>query len=119
MTAPLLTTALSFDGETCTLTFRGCAESEEVELLATAFDGVHREALARSAHTVVADLRELEFVTSACLKVFVAWLQRVLALEEERRYSVRLRSDPRHSWQKRSLSALAAFATGVVEIDLA
>jgi hypothetical protein len=99
------------------ITCSGSAETEALSDLATALDALHSDAMKQSAPSVVADIRGLEFASSSCLKAFVSWLQRVQELDDEHRYKVRFRSNPRHSWQKRSLGALAAFAAGVVEIE--
>jgi hypothetical protein len=77
----------------------------------------HASATSDDVRAVVADLRGLEFATSACLKVFVLWLQRVIALDGTQRYKVVFRSTLQHSWQRRSLGAFAAFAGDIVEIQ--
>jgi hypothetical protein len=100
-----------------TLTCTGWAESETLDTLRTALDGVHADALGGSVPTVIADLRGLEFVSSTCLKAFVTWLQRVKELDDKKRYRIVFRSNPTHSWQHRSLGALAAFAGNVVSIE--
>lgn len=111
-----LRTESSRDGDTVRLTCSGSAETSELEALTRAVEELHRDALASSARTAFADVRALVFTTSSCLKVFVTWLQQVLELDEARRYRVVFVSNPRYSWQRRSLPALAAFASSVVEI---
>jgi hypothetical protein len=115
--SPLLSATTSHDGTNVVITCTGCAETEVLPELAAALDAVHTDAMKRSASTVIADIRDLEFASSSCLKAFVSWLQRVQELEDHQRYKIRFRSNPRHSWQRRSLGALAAFAAGVVEIE--
>jgi hypothetical protein len=112
----LLNTVQTRDGASIVLTCSGSAETEALEKLQQALDSVHADAMKASAPTVIADVRAVEFASSSCLKVFVSWLQRVQQLEDERRYKVVFRSDLRHSWQRRSLGALAAFAAGIVEL---
>ena len=114
--ASLLTTVQSRDGESLVITCTGSAETEALAGLEQALDTLHADAVAGSARAVIADIRGVEFASSSCLKAFVTWLQRVQSLEDDRRYKVVFRSDPRHSWQRRSLGALAAFAAGVVEL---
>ncbi len=99
------------------LTCLGWAESETLETLRTALDGVHADAVGSAVPTVIADLRDLEFVSSTCLKAFVTWLQRVKELDDKQRYRIVFRSNPTHSWQHRSLGALAVFAGNVVSIE--
>jgi hypothetical protein len=113
----LLSTNTTLDGATLVITCTGSAETDAFAELVTALDAVHNDAMRRSAPSVVADIRGLEFASSSCLKAFVTWLQRVQELDDEHRYKVRFKSNPRHSWQRRSLGALAVFAAGVVEID--
>lgn len=95
----------------------GSAETESLDALHQALGGVHDDALRNPVPTVIADIRGLEFATSSCLKVFVTWLQRVLDLDEAQRYQIVFRANPRHSWQRRSLVALAAFATDIVRVE--
>lgn len=113
-----LSTAQSRDGDIVTLTCTGSAETEAAGVLGKVLDGVHNNAVASSTRSVVADLRGLEFASSSCLKQFVTWLKRVQQLEDARRYRVVFRSNPAHSWQRRSLGALADFAVGFVEISM-
>lgn len=113
----LLDTTTLRSGDRLTLTCNGSAETESCRSLHDVLTGVHEEAVRTTTRTVIADLRALEFASSSCLKEFVAWLQRVQELDEEKRYHVVFKSDPRHSWQRRSLNALAAFASGVVQIE--
>lgn len=102
---------------TVTLTCSGSAETDSLGSLHTVLTELHEDVVRNPASTVVADVRALEFASSSCLKAFVTWLQRVQELDDERRYQVLFRSNPRHSWQRRSLGALAAFASGIVRIE--
>ena len=113
----LLFAETKHEGSTLVLTCSGCAESASFDTLSAALSAVHQDAMKRSAQSVIADVRALEFASSSCLKAFVNWLQHVQELDDGQRYKVRFRSNPRHSWQRRSLGALAAFAAGVVEIE--
>ncbi len=113
----LLTTSTSREATTLVFTCSGCAETAAFEMLAAALDALHRDATQNTTQIVIADVRELEFASSSCLKAFVTWLDHVQELDDARRYKVRFRSDPRHSWQRRSLGALAAFAGDLVEIE--
>jgi hypothetical protein len=99
------------------LTCTGWAETETADTLRSALDLVHADALGAAAPAVIADLRDLEFASSTCLKAFVTWLQRVKELGDEQRYRIVFRSNPTHSWQHRSLGALQVFAKNVVSIE--
>ena len=115
--AQLLSAETSDDGTNLVLTCTGSAESESSGALFTTLAGLHDRAVGRAARAVIADIRELEFASSSCIKAFVAWLQQIQQLEDGQQYKVRFRSNPRYAWQMRSLNALAAFAAGVVEIE--
>jgi hypothetical protein len=112
-----LSTSTSRDGETVVLTCTGSAETECLDSLSQVLKTLHENAVLNPPRTVIADVRGLEFASSSCLKAFVTWLQSVQELDDGHRYQVLFRSNPRHSWQRRSLGALAAFAAGVVRIE--
>jgi anti-anti-sigma factor len=78
---------------------------------------LHAEAVRLNVPAVVVDLRELEFMNSSCLKVFVAWLAILRELEPIAQYRIRIRSNPALLWQRRSLAALSCFAIDLVTIE--
>jgi anti-anti-sigma factor len=78
---------------------------------------LHTEAVRLRVPAVVVDLRELEFMNSSCLKVFVVWLAQLRDLEPSSYYKVRIRSNPELLWQRRSLAALSCFAIDLVTIE--
>lgn len=78
---------------------------------------VHEEAVRLRVPAVVVDLKELEFMNSSCLKIFVAWLAQLRELEPQSQYKVRIRSNPALLWQRRSLAALSCFAVDLVTIE--
>jgi hypothetical protein len=114
---PLQTTVVR-DQQSITVTCAGSAETATVDQFEQVLGTVHVDALRTGVTEVVVDLRDLEFATSSCLKALATWLHLVQQLEPPAQYRVRFRSNPRHSWQRRSLGALATFAAEVVEIDL-
>ncbi len=107
---------ISFRSEGTELAIVGVADAEGADQLAAALAELHRNALAGSASEVTIDLVDLEFASSTAIKEIVSWLQLVIELPAEQRYRVRFKSSPKHSWQTRSLRAIAAFAGDVVEI---
>ena len=113
----LLSTNVAREGNKVVLTCSGSAETEALTTLHSVLSGLHEAILLDPVPTVVADVRALEFASSSCLKAFVTWLQRVQELGDQQRYQIVFRSNPRHMWQRRSLGALAAFASGVVTIE--
>jgi hypothetical protein len=92
----------------------GSADADAFQELATFIDQVEQEVGKSSVDRVVADLRELEFATSSCLKVLATWLMTVA--ERPHRYHIEFLSNPEHRWQRRSLNALSACAPELVEV---
>jgi hypothetical protein len=78
---------------------------------------LHAEALRIRAIGMTFECQELYFMSSACVKCLVAWVDGILRLEEERRYSVRIRANQNLHWQRRSFEALRRFAPTIVSID--
>lgn len=107
-------TSLAVDGSTVTVTLHGNAESDNFEELARLVSEVDAAATKVNAQRVVADLRDLEFATSSCLKVLAGWL---IDIEERSApYQVEVLANHKHSWQRRSLQALSACAPAVMQI---
>lgn len=114
MSSEALHTSLAVDGTTIIAKFSGTAESETFEAMAAFVTLVQTTATTANATRVVADLRELEFATSSCLKVLAGW---VISVEERSApYTVEFVSNTQHSWQRRSLRALEACAPAVVRV---
>lgn len=114
MSSEGLDTSLAVDGATVIAKFSGNAESDNFEAMASFVAQVDTAANTAKATRVVADLRELGFATSSCLKVLAGW---VINLEERSApYTVEFLSNTQHSWQRRSLRALEACAPAVVRV---
>lgn len=94
----------------------GTAELPVQEALKAFVLEVQSAARGGGARQVDVDLKGLRFMSSSCFKVMVTWLATLGALPAEERYRVRFLSDPTQHWQKRSLSALAAFGGDLVEV---
>jgi len=105
------------EGDVFVLTCRGSAESTALAELTAKLESFHASAVEARANAVIADFRELTFVSTPCLKAFVSWLQWVQELDDDKRYRVRFQSNPMHRWQVRSLASLRAFAGAIVEIE--
>jgi hypothetical protein len=78
---------------------------------------VDREACAGAVAQLVIDLRPLAFMNSSNLKTLVTLLNNVRQRPSAEQYAIRFLPDRDAHWQERSLSALKAFAPGIVEID--
>lgn len=96
----------------------GDANMNAVEGLGKFLTEVHAVAILRRASEVVVDLRQLEFMNSACFKKVVTWITRVEEVEADSRYRIRFRSNPKIHWQRRSLHALQMFAIELVSVDV-
>ena len=111
-----LKASLVVDGTTVVAKFSGNAESDDYEPMAKFIGDVQTAATRANATRVVADLRELEFATSSCLKVLAGW---VITIEEQSApYTVEFLSNPQHAWQRRSLRALEVCAPAVVRVKV-
>jgi hypothetical protein len=95
----------------------GTADTEIRASLDQFVQQLHLEAVRLTAANVTVDLRELEFMNSSCLKVFVTWLAKLRDLEASKQYRIQIRSNPQLLWQRRSLAALSCFAADLVTIE--
>jgi hypothetical protein len=96
----------------------GDANMNAVEQLGQSLADVHGRAVTAGATEVVVDLRELEFMNSACFKKIVTWITRVEEVAASSRYRIRFLSNPKIHWQRRSLHALTMFAIDLVSVDV-
>lgn len=94
----------------------GNADHLAIDAVEKLLAGVHAEAERLRVTEAVVDLRQLEFMSSSCFKVFVNWISNIVELECERRYKVQFVSNPKLHWQKRSLHSLRCFASDVISI---
>jgi hypothetical protein len=78
---------------------------------------VHTEALRLRAHHVIIECDELYFLSSACVKCLVTWVDGIMKLEPADRYKVKLKANAHLPWQRRSFEALRRFAPSLVHID--
>jgi hypothetical protein len=99
------------------LSLTGDANMGAVDPLGRALTEIHAEAVRDSATEVIVDLRQLEFMNSACFKKIVTWITRVEEVEADSRYRIRFLSNPKIHWQRRSLHALQMFAIELVSVD--
>ncbi len=95
----------------------GDANMNAVEELGRSLAEVHGRAVRAGVSEVVVDLRQLEFMNSACFKKIVTWITRVEEVEAAARYRIRFLSNTKIHWQRRSLHALHMFAIDLVSVD--
>lgn len=104
-------------GRTATVYLRGEADMQVQLMMRRFFEALHAEALRLALSEVIVDVRELEFMTSSCFKELVSWANTMQSLAKERRYGVRVLSNPKSHWQKRSLFALSRFASEIITVE--
>jgi anti-anti-sigma factor len=110
-------TAKAESGPSLVVTLVGNADLNVKAELDRFMTAVHEEARRVGAKEVVVDLKELEFMNSSCLKSLVWWISSVHDLAAANQYRITFVSSPAMYWQRRSLSALAGLATGLVSIS--
>ena len=113
---PALRASAVREAAVVTLRLEGTADLRVKESLDAILAAVHAAALGATTANVDVDLRQLEFMNSSCFKAFVTWIGRIQELDTKQRYHVRFLSDPAMLWQRRSLHALACFATDLIQI---
>lgn len=113
-TRAVIQTATRTEGDQLVLVLSGAAESDSMDPLAAAVARADAQARAANATTIVADLVELEFMTSSCLKVLATW---IVEMPSPAPYQIVFRSNPAHSWQRRSLRALTMCAPELARIE--
>lgn len=99
------------------VTFTGNGDTSAIEPLGRFLTQLHEQLVASSFDLVVVDLAELYFMNSSCLKAFVSWIHKVDVGPKQ--YTIRLLTNPRQHWQRRSLATLQRLAPSVVEIEQA
>jgi hypothetical protein len=105
------------DGARVTLHLLGNADLLAKDRLAAFLGAADDEAVAAAVPEVVADLRELAFMNSSCLKTLVAWIGKVQDRPAPERYLIRFLKEPAAHWQTRSLDVLATLAPGIVHVE--
>jgi hypothetical protein len=98
------------------LAMTGSAETTDAGALTALVRRLQEHAQQTRLAEVVVDLRQLEFMNSACFKAFVTWLGELRQADGSAQYRVRFVSDRNKHWQRRSLGALQCFAPSLVSI---
>jgi hypothetical protein len=105
------------DEDVVTVRLKGDANMSAVGPIGQALTDAHDLAIGRPTSVVLIDFRQLEFMSSACFKKFVGWLDAVQSAPPATQYRVRFLSNPQYHWQRRSLHALQCFALDLVTIE--
>ena len=96
---------------------RGVASYSALDALELMLSRLHEVAERTSVDETIVDLRELEFMSSSCLKTMIAWINEIQLMDADRRYRVRLVSNPSVLWQRRGLESLRCFASDLITVD--
>jgi len=96
------------------LALTGTAETPAVDVLKTLVRRLQEHAQHTKLSEVVVNLRQLEFMNSACFKTFVTWLGELREAHGGAQYRIHFVSDRNKHWQRRSLGALQCFAPSLV-----
>ncbi|HKQ70943.1 MAG TPA: hypothetical protein VJT73_16470 [Polyangiaceae bacterium] len=107
----------TFDGAELRLSLVGEAGLQAAEAVARMLTHLHAEATNLCVQRVVVDFTELEFMSSACLKRFVAWIGHVRDLEPAAQYRIHLVASDTTPWQRRSMNALRCVAVRLVTLE--
>ena len=95
---------------------RGSADTEARASLNEFVTQAHAEAERLRVTEVIIDVHELYFINSVCLKSMVMWIDRVINMPADRRYTIRFLVDSHLHWQDRSILALQRMAPTSVQI---
>lgn len=107
----------SLEGESLRIVLEGEGGADSIDTIGRILEAAHAEALRLHVKEVIADLTQLEFLSSSGVKHFVYWVRNVSGLAEDEVYRIRLVSNPRMIWQKRSLEALRCFNAALVTVE--
>jgi hypothetical protein len=100
------------DTDTPTVKFSGNADSEAADPLDRFLQELHRNLLDDQSTEVEVDLVELYFMTSSCIRALASWVHAVKVSDTP--YRIYLQTNPRQSWQQRSLEPIKRLAPAVV-----
>jgi hypothetical protein len=111
------TAEVSMEASSMRIRMTGDANMDAVERVGQVMLEVHAEAVRGRSTEVIVDVRQLEFMNSACFKKLVTWIALVEEVEPDSRYRIRFLSNPKMHWQRRSLHALHCFALELVSVE--
>ena len=103
-------------GTTIEVVLRGNADYAALDALEVLLTGTHAEASRLGVTEAVVDLRRLEFMSSSCFKCFISWIASIQEMEATQQYKIRVVSNPKLHWQKRSLHSLRCFAIELITV---
>jgi hypothetical protein len=114
---PGFSATVSHADRAITVALMGAGDVRAQDPLETLLSSLHEAAGRLRPTEVRIDCRELKFINSSCLKVLVTWISTVLESAPEAQYQICFVTNPSTQWQRRSLSALRAFAAELVRVE--
>jgi hypothetical protein len=103
--------------EGATLRLTGSADRTSVAAIGKMFTALHDELCARGTRALVIDMSECDYMAATCFRQLLAFVNRVQALDTDKRYKLRLRGNRYVAWQVHSLAALACFDTDLISVE--
>jgi len=104
-----------WDARARVLKLIGSADNATAAGLARLFDDLHVDLLGKQATQITVDMRDLDFLGTACVKELLGWIEKLEDLAE--RYTIKLRSNPTIAWQRTTLPALSCFDTALLTVE--
>ncbi len=90
---------------------------DPARVLSAFFAALHRAAASEGISEISVDVRQLTFVNSSAIRLFVDWATWVRNAPVHEAYVIRFRTDHRITWQRTSFSVLQTLAPSAIEID--
>lgn len=81
------------------------------------FRAMHEAAVADALAELIVDVRQLTFVNSSAIRLFVDWATWVRSMTDAERYVIRFRTDRRITWQRTSFTVLQSLARKAIAVE--
>jgi hypothetical protein len=104
-------------GNSVVVWMRGNADMAVHERVKAFLDALDQAVRAARAKEAVFELGELYFMNSSCLSLLLRFINGVVSLRPSDQYKIRFRSNKNLRWQRKSLSALRAYAQELVVVE--
>ena len=106
-----------WDGEAVRVTLTGTADLTSRHGLRLLLQDVRAATRISRPREAILDLRGVRFMNSSCIATLLGWTNAVANDDRGNQYTIRILWDPDVGWERRSLSAIAAVAAGVIQLD--
>jgi len=110
--------APTWDGSTLRIAFAGNADMDARPVFEAFVKRLHDQVVEAMIERVVCDMRDLYFLSSACFKCLVQWVDAIANSNLEQQYSLNIIKNPTLFWQTRSFESLQYFGPGIVLIKV-